>query len=53
MKTYSTRHILLFIILCCVRPCVAQEERALFDELDQLLSHQKELVAEKERRIKI
>ncbi len=46
-------YILLGIILCCVRPCAAQEEKALFDELDRLLDRQKEMVSEKERRIKI
>lgn len=49
----ASHYILLGIILCWVRPCVAQDERALFDELDHLLSRQKELVAEKERKIKI
>ena len=46
-------YILLGFFLCCVSNAGAQDEKALFDELDNLLARQPELTLEKERKIKI
>lgn len=50
---YKTYYLLLFVLLGCVQGCLAQDEKNLFEELDDLLSRQQELTLEKERKIKI